>query len=76
MLDVVEQAGQMPRLADLGAGSVPAAAQTVSASGNRGIRGLYEGARSRCAGIEAMAVTEFPPPRVRAKGEDAVAIAP
>ena len=75
MLDVAEQAGQMPRLADLGAGFLPAAAQTVSASGNGGIRQLYEGARSRCAGIEAMAVTEFPPPP-HAREADAVAVAP
>ena len=45
MLDVAEQAGQMPRLAALGAGLVPAAPQTVSAGGNRGVRQLYEVAR-------------------------------
>ena len=62
MLDVAEQAGQMPRLADLGAGLVPAAAQTVAASGIAESGGSTKLPAKPVRSIEAMAVTEFPPP--------------
>ena len=64
----------MPRLADLGAGFVPAAAQTVAASGIAESGSSTKLPAKLAHWIEAMAVTEFPPPHAREA--DAVAVGP